>query len=83
MDSLGVATDGSLLVPGFPVLSKVAWTYIDPVDLSDVETRHLVAECERAMTGTADESAREIFREIRDLAVEAVQQAGTLRFGHP
>jgi hypothetical protein len=58
MDSLGVATDGSLLVPGFPVLSKVAWTY-------------------------ADESAREIFRAIRDLATEAVQQGGTLRFGHP
>ena len=83
MDSLGVANDGSLLAPGFPVFSKVAWTYIDPVDLSDSETRELVSECERAIAQSKDTSASGVFRQIRDLALEAIQESATLRFGHP
>ena len=83
MDSLGVGSDGSQFIPGFPVLSKVAWMYVDPVDLSDSETRDLVIECGRAMAGTQDESALTLFGEIRDLAIKAIQQSETLRFGHP
>jgi hypothetical protein len=83
MDSLGVGTDGSLFIPGFPVLSKVAWMYIDPIDLSDSETRDLVSECERAMANTNDVSSREVLRQIRDLALKAIQESATLRFGHP
>ena len=83
MDSLGVGTDGSLLIPGFPVFSKVAWTYIDHVDLSDAETRDLVSECERAVANTDDASASELFGQIHDLALEAIQESATLRFGQP
>jgi hypothetical protein len=83
MDSLGVGTDGSLFIPDFPVLSKVAWMYIDPVDLSDSETRDLVSECERAITNTDDASASELLHQIRALALQAVQESKTLRFGHP
>ena len=83
MDSLGIGSDGLFFIPGFPVLSKVAWMYIDPVDLSNSETRDLVSECERAAASAQDESARELFGQIRDLALEAIQQSQTLRFGHP
>jgi hypothetical protein len=83
MDSLGVGTDGSLFIPDFPVLSKVAWMYIDPVDLSDSETRNLVSECERALANTDDASVSELFHQIRDLALQAIQEPKTLRFGHP
>lgn len=83
MDSLGVGTDGTLLIPGFPVLSKVAWTYIDPVDLSSSETTDLVSECKRAMANIEDASARDILRQIHDLALKAIQESATLRFGHP
>jgi len=83
MDSLGVAPDGSLFVPRFPVLSKVAWTYIDPVDLSDSETRELLNECETVIAATIDGAARDLFVQIRDLALQAIRESKTLRFGHP
>ncbi|HTR35830.1 MAG TPA: hypothetical protein VMH80_08025 [Bryobacteraceae bacterium] len=83
MDSLGVGTGGSLFIPGFPVLSKVAWMYIDPVDLSGSETGELVSECERAMAETRDPAACEVLRQIRDLAQRAIQKSATVRFGHP
>ena len=83
MDSLGVGTDGSLFIPNFPVLSKVAWMYIDPVDLSDPETRDLVSECERAVATTDDASASEVFNQLRALALQAIRESKTLRFGHP
>jgi len=83
MDSFGVGSDGSLFIPDFPVLSKVAWMYIDPVDLSDSETRDLVSECERAIANTDDASVSELFHQIRDLALQAIRESETLRFGHP
>jgi|SRR5581483_8441142 len=83
MDSLGVGSDGSIFIPDYPVLSKVAWTYIDPVDLSDFETRALIAECEKAIAETDDDSARKLLGDIRDLASEAIRQSATIRFGHP
>ena len=65
------------------MLSKVAWTYIDPVDLSDSETRELLRECEAVIAGTIDGAACDLFVQIRDLALQAIQESGTLRFGHP
>ena len=83
MDSLGVGSDGSLFISGFPVLSKVAWMYIDPVDLTHSETRELVSECERATANTDDPAALGLFQQIRDLALQAIKESKTLRFGHP
>jgi hypothetical protein len=57
--------------------------YIDPVDLSDSETRELIVECERALANTNDASASEVFRQSRDLALKAIQESAALRFGHP
>jgi hypothetical protein len=82
-DSLGVGDDGSLLAPEFPVFSKVAWMYVDPVDLTASETKDLVAECEQAMSYTKDVAAKDELRHIRDLAVTATNKSATLRFGHP
>jgi hypothetical protein len=50
---------------------------------SDSKTRELIVECERALANTNDASASEVFRQIRDLALEAIQESATLRFGHP
>lgn len=83
MDSMGIGDDGSLLIPRYPVFSKVAWTFIDYVDLSPSETEDLIAECNSAISGTQNPSARELFRQIRDLALRAVKTSMTVRFGPP
>lgn len=83
MDSLGVGEDGELLIPGFPVFSKVAWTYIDPVDLSQSETAALIAECERAASKASGPSEQDTFRRIRDLALKAIEESAGIHFGPP
>lgn len=40
-DRIGPGDDGSFLAPEFPVFSKVAWMWIDPVDLTASETKDL------------------------------------------
>lgn len=81
--SLGKDQAGQLLVPGFPVFSKVAWMYIDPVDLSLEEAAQLVRECAKAESMTDDAVAKEELNRIRALAEEAVLQSATVRFDHP
>ncbi len=79
-DSLGVSASGEFLIPGFPVFSKVAWAYVDPVDLTPAETKELVDECNRAVS---DLGSEQIFIQIRDLALRAIEKSTTVRFGHP
>ncbi len=55
----GVGEYGSVPAPEFPVISRVAWMYIDPVALSPSETKALVGECEKAMPNVGDAAARE------------------------
>src|SRR6266481_2117952 len=83
LDSLGVGENGELLAPGFPILSKVAWMFIDPVDLSDSESRDLITECEKAILRAEDSEAREELAQIRTLALTALERRAVIRFGHP
>jgi hypothetical protein len=83
MDSLGVSEHGSVLLPEYPVFSKVAWTYIDHVDLSGEETQELIHECERAMASGKNPSVLTLLSDIRRLAIKAQSIGATLRFGPP
>jgi len=81
--SLGKDKAGQLLIPGFPVFSKVAWMYIDPVDLSLEEVAQLAQECAKAESRTDDAVVKEELNRIRALAEEAVSQSAIIRFDHP
>lgn len=81
--SLGKDQSGHFLIRGFPVFSKVAWMYIDPVDLSVQEVKQLVRECTAAEDSSNDAVAKKEFSRIRTLAQEAVSMSASLRFDHP
>lgn len=83
MDSLGVDPHGNYLAPGYPVFSKVAWMFVDPVDLSQQETLGLVSECDKLIAHTNNQQILEEVDRIRNLAVKALDESKTLRFGHP
>ncbi len=83
MDSSGIDEEGKTLAPSYPVLSKVAWMYIDPVTLTPAETLALIHECERAMLGTESKSAKDELARIRALAEVAVSSSSVIEFGHP
>ena len=81
--SLGTSPDGSLLAPSYPVFSKIAWMYIDPVTLTSTETKALIAECERAIPHATSEPAKQELRDIRALAAMASEKGAGVRFGPP
>ena len=82
-DSLGIGAFGEVFLPRFPVFSKVAWMYVDPVDLSAAETEALAVECDSALATATDPDARRELIAIRDLARKALRSEATLRFSHP
>jgi hypothetical protein len=81
--SLGRDKAGQFLIPGFPIFSKVAWMYIEPVDLSLEEIAQLAQECAKAENSTDDAVTKEELNRIRALAEEAVSQSAIIRFDHP
>ncbi|MBS1813330.1 MAG: hypothetical protein JSS87_00475 [Acidobacteria bacterium] len=84
MYSLGSESkDGAILVPGFPILSKVADMYVDPVTLTSEETSALVEECERALPHAISETARQELEDIRLLAQRALNASAVIRFDQP
>jgi hypothetical protein len=83
VDCLGPGEDGEYFAPGFPVFSKVAWMFIDPVDLSSDETRDLIHECTRALQSAEDEEVGTLLRAIRELAEIALKAGDQIRFEHP
>ena len=83
MYSLGVDATGAMLAPGYPILSKVASMYIDPVTLTNAETAALVQECQQAMLKSANESARHELAAISALAEKALTNSAVVQFGHP
>lgn len=83
MDSAGKDEAGNMLASGYPVLSKVAWMYIDPVTLTGPETTALIEECHRAMLNSASESAKHELEAISSLAKKALSKSATIQFGHP
>ena len=83
MDSAGRDEAGNMLAPGYPVLSKVAWMYIDPVTLTSAETTALVQECQRAILNISSESAKRELEAISSLAEKALSNSAVIQFGHP
>jgi hypothetical protein len=83
MYSEGVDATGAMLAPGYPVLSKVASMYIDPVTLTSAETTALVQECQRAMLNSSSESAKHELEAISSLAEKALANSAVIQFGHP
>ncbi len=81
--SLGRDKDGKLFIPDFPIFSKVAWMYIDPVDLSLEEVRQLIQECSEVEARTDDVAVREEVSRLRSLAQEAASRSASLRFDQP
>jgi hypothetical protein len=83
MDSAGIDEAGNMLASGYPVLSKVAWMYIDPVTLTSAETSALIQECHRAIVNSASESAKHELEAISALAEKALSNSAVIQFGHP
>lgn len=83
MDSAGVDEAGNMLAAGYPVLSKVAWMYVDPVTLTSAETSALIQECHRAIVNSTSESAKHELEAISSLAEKALSNSAVIQFGHP
>jgi hypothetical protein len=81
-DSLGTTSEGELFIPEYPVLSKVAWTHIDSVTLTSMETRALIEECHRAAAHAVSEAAKQELESISVLARKALDHQAVIRFGH-
>jgi hypothetical protein len=81
--SKGTNPSGSLLVQGFPIFSKVAWMYIEPVDLSPQEAQLLIEECDSAANLTNDLKAKNELFAIRRLAEDSLTQSAVVRFDQP
>lgn len=83
MYSSGVDANGKMLAPGYPILSKVASMYIDPVTLTSAETAALIEECQRAMLNSMNESAKRELQAVSSLAEKALSNSAVIEFGHP
>lgn len=83
MDSAGIDEAGNMLASGYPVLSKVAWMYIDPVTLTSAETSALIRECHQAIMNSTSESAKNELKAIIALAEKALSKSAVIQFGHP
>ena len=83
MYSSGVDATGKMLAPGYPVLSKVALMYIDPIKLTRAETTALVQECQRAVLNSVNESVKHELEAISSLAEKALSNSAVIEFGHP
>jgi len=79
--SLGRTDEGVLFVPNYPVLSKIAWMGIDPIDLSSTETSMLIDECTRAKSKSTNPEVSAELEALITLAQKAIAEGGTVRFG--
>lgn len=82
-ESLGRTDDGILFVPNYPVLSKIAWMGIDPVDLSAAETSMFIEECTKARSMSVSSAASTELEALIALAQRAIAEGGAIRFGLP
>ncbi len=81
--TLGRTHQGVLFVPGYPVLSKIAWMGIDTIDLSSTETSMLIDECTKAKSRSVGAAASAQFESLIELAQRAIAVKGTVRFDLP
>ncbi len=76
----GVAPDGALLAPEYPILSRLAWTNIDPVYLQGADLSALLEEAKRVSEASNDATVRANLEKLSALATEAQQRSQVLRF---
>ena len=76
----GVASDGTLLAPEYPILSRLAWTNIDPVYLQGADLSALLEEAKRVSEASNDATVRANLEKLSALATEAQQRSQVLRF---
>lgn len=76
----GVAPDGSVLAPEYPILSRLAWTHIDPVYLQGADLSALLEEAKRVSQASDDPTVRANLEKLSALATEAQQRSQVLRF---
>lgn len=81
--TFGRTDEGTLFVPKYPVLSKIAWMGIDPIDLSPTETSMLIEECTKAKNMSVNAAASAELEALIALARKAVAVDGAVRFGLP
>jgi hypothetical protein len=80
-DSGGVDSSGSLLAPGYPVISRLAWSNIEPVFLSGDEISMLISEVDRISRGPVDPELETCLGRISAIAATARQEEKLLRIG--
>lgn len=76
----GVAPDGSVLAPEYPILSRLAWTNIDPVYLQGADLSALLEEMKRVSEASDDATVKANLDKLSALATEAQQRSQVLRF---
>ncbi len=76
----GVAPDGALLAPEYPILSRLAWTNIDPVYLQGADLSALLEEAKRVSEASSDATVRANLDKLSVLAAEAQKRFQVLRF---
>ena len=76
----GVAPDGALLAPDYPIFSCLAWTNIDPVYLQGNDLSTLLEEAKRISEISSDPVARHNLDKLAALAEKAQQDSQVLRF---
>jgi hypothetical protein len=76
----GVTSDGALLAPGYPILSRLAWTNIDPVYLQGGDLSGLLEEVKRVSEASNDATVRANLDKLSALATKAQQGSQVLRF---
>ena len=83
MDSTGMDENGNMLALGYPILSRVAWMYINPIILTPLQSAALIDECERAALLAENAFAKQELAGICALAKTAVSKSTVIEFGHP
>ncbi|HXC95394.1 MAG TPA: hypothetical protein VNU92_06810 [Edaphobacter sp.] len=81
--TFGRTGEGTLFIPEYPVLSKIAWMGIDPIDLSPTETSMLIEECTKAKDMSVNAAANTELEALIALARKALAVDGAVRFGLP
>jgi hypothetical protein len=76
----GAAPDGSLLAPKYPILSRLAWTQIDPVYLQGEDLSALLEETKRISETSSDPAVKGNLDKLSALATEAQERSQVLRF---
>ena len=80
-DSRGIGSDGTMLLPEFPMLVKILDAIVDAVIFMPHEADILVEECNAAAKRQMSQELRETFLELAELCNRAAQQGKRVWIG--